>query len=132
MIGTGKTRLFGGQRVLAEKVIVGDEKKVFCSRWKNIFFRKELLFSKRLKYHNSKAIEGLYNNRVFLVKLLPVCLYLVAVKGSRLLSVAFWKIRTALTSHMTCYNLNLNYFFPIYKQVSKMFGRLLNDFKTCL
>ena len=26
----------------------------------------------------------------------------------RLLSVAFWKIITALKSHMTCYNLNLN------------------------
>ena len=27
---------------------------------------------------------------------------------SRLLSAAFWKIITALKSHMTCYNLNLN------------------------
>ena len=35
-----------------------------------------------------------------------------------LLSIAFWKITTAIKSHMTCYNLNLNHFFTNRRNLS--------------
>ena len=58
MIGTNKTKVFGGQRVLAEKVIAEDKKSFVRSE--RTFFWKQFLFSKRLntvtKY---KAIEVL-------------------------------------------------------------------------
>ena len=38
MIGTNKTKVFGGQRVLAEKVIVGDKKKSLLFEEKEHFF----------------------------------------------------------------------------------------------
>ena len=43
------------------------------------------------------------------------------ILGSRLLSAAFWKIITALKSHMTSYILNLKYFLPISLTAIKSF-----------
>ena len=58
MIGTNKTKVFGGQRVLAEKVIAEDKKSFVRSE--RTFFLETALVFKEIEYHNSKVIKGLF------------------------------------------------------------------------
>ena len=89
-------------------------------------FNKNLVFETNFSSRVSIVVvvvlvlKSISNNRV-LMKVgfvyLPIHRELEQFSSLWLLSVAFWKIITALKSHMTCYSLNLNSFFSNFRNL---------------
>ena len=94
-------------------------------------FNKNLVFETNFSSRVSIVVvvvlvlKSISNNRVlmevgFVTKqfvYLPIHRELEQFSSLWLLSVAFWKIITALKSHMTCYSLNLNSFFTNFRNL---------------